>query len=110
MKRWQGSCIGALPVPVIGGSSLLFFVPVGGAMIAGIPPMFYKLTEWAACPGAVLVVREKTNRGPATTSPGGMTGHQEEWTCTFEDGSQKIVSNEEIALKEFGASFIAARV
>jgi len=39
-----------------------------------------------------------------------MTGHQEEWTCTFEDGSQKIVSNEEIALKEFGASFIAARV
>ncbi len=110
MKRWQGSCIGALPVPVIGGSSLLFFVPVGGAMIAGIPPVFYKLTEWAACPDAVLVVREKTNRGPATTSPGGMTGHQEEWTCTFEDGSQKIVSNEEIALKEFDASFIAARV
>ena len=28
MKRWQGSCIGALLVLVIGGSSLLFVVPV----------------------------------------------------------------------------------
>ena len=30
MKRWHGSCIGALIVLLIGGGSLLFFVPVGG--------------------------------------------------------------------------------
>ena len=89
---------------------MLFFVPVGGAIIAGMPIVFDKLTEWAVCPGAVVVVREEYNRGPATTNPSGMTGHQEEWTCTFEDGSQKIVSNEEIAFKGLGASFTAAVV
>lgn len=110
MKRWQGSCIGALLVLVIGGSLLLFIVPVGGAMIAGVPPVFDKLTEWVVCPGAVLIVKEDYNHGPVTTSPSGMTGHQEEWTCTFEDGTQKIVPNEEIAFKGLGASFTAAGV
>ena len=36
-----------------------------------------------------------------------MTGHQEEWTCTFADGTQKVVLNEEIAFKGMGASFTA---
>jgi hypothetical protein len=39
-----------------------------------------------------------------------MTGHQEEWTCTFEDGTQKVVPNEEIAFKGIGASFTAAGI
>lgn len=107
MKRWQGSCLGALLVLIIGGSSLLFIVPVGGAMLIGIPPVFDKLTGWAVCPGAVSISQEEYNSGPVTTSPSGMTGHQEEWTCTFEDGSTKIIPNEEIALKGMGASITA---
>lgn len=110
MKRWQGSCIGAFLVLLIGGGSLLFFVPVGGAMLVGIPPIFDKLTAWVVCPGAVSIVQDEYNSGPVTTSPSGMTGHQEEWTCTFEDGSQKIIPNEEIAFKGMGASFTAAGV
>ena len=110
MKRWQGSCIGAFLVLLIGGGSLLFFVPVGGAMLVGMPPVFDKLTAWAVCPGAVSIVQDEYNSGPVTTSPSGMTGHQEEWTCTFEDGSQKIILNEEIAFKGMGASFTAAGV
>ena len=110
MKRWQGSCIGALLVLLIGGASLIFFVLVGGAMIAGIPPLFDRLTGWAVCPGAVSIEREEYNRGPVTTSPTGITGHQEEWTCIFEDGTQKIVPNEEIAFKGLGASFTAAGI
>ncbi len=110
MKRWHGSCIGALLVLLIGGASLLFIVPVGGAMLVGIPPVFDKLTGWAVCPGAVSIDQEEYNRGPVTTSPTGGTGHQEEWVCTFEDGSQKIVPNEEIAVKGLGASFTAAGI
>jgi hypothetical protein len=110
MKRWHGSCIGALLVLLIGGGSLLFFVPVGGAMLVGIPPVFDALTGWAVCPGAVAIEQEEYNFGPATSSPSGMGGHQEEWTCTFEDGSQKVVPNEEIAFKGLGASFTAAGV
>jgi len=45
-----------------------------------------------------------------TTSPTGMTGHQEEWTCTFEDGSRKVIPNEEIAFKGLGASFTAVGI
>jgi len=104
MKRWQGSCIGALLVLLIGGGPLLFIVPVGGAMLVGIPPVFDKLAGWAVCPGAVSISQDKYNFGPVTTSPSGPTGHQEEWTCTFEDGSQKVVPNEEIAFKGIGAS------
>ena len=110
MKRWQGSCLGALLVLLIGGSSLLFIVPVGGAMLVGMPPVFDKLTGWAVCPGAVAISQEEYNSGPVTTSPSGMTGHQEEWTCTFEDGTQKIVPNQEIAAKGLGASFAAAGI
>jgi hypothetical protein len=110
MKRWQGSCIGAFLVLLIGGGSLFFFVPVGGAMLVGIPPVFDKLTGLVVCPGAVSISTEEFNSGPTTSSPTGGFGHQEEWTCTFKDGTQKIVPNEEIAFKGLGASFTAAGV
>ena len=110
MKRWQGSCIGALLALLICGASLIFIVPVGGGILVGIPPVFDKLTGWVVCPGAVSISQEEYTSGPVTTSPSGMTGHQEEWTCTFQDGSQKIVPNEEIALKGITASFAAAGV
>jgi hypothetical protein len=110
MKQWHGSCIGVLLVLLIGGASMLFIVPVGGAMLVGLPPVFDKLTAWAVCPGAVSVSQDEYNFGPVTTSPSGPSGHQEEWTCTFEDGSQKVVPNEEIALKGIGASMGAAGI
>jgi hypothetical protein len=59
MKRWHGSCIGAALVFLIGGASLFFIVPVGGAMLIGIPPVFDKLTEWAVCPGAESVLQRE---------------------------------------------------
>ena len=110
MKRWHASCLGAFLVLLIGGGSLFFIIPVGGAMLIGIPPVFDRLTGWVVCPGAVSIAQVEFNSGPVTTSPSGMTGHQEEWTCTFEDGTQKVVPNEEIALKGIGASFTAAGI
>jgi len=110
MKRWQGSCLSAFLVLLICGGSMLFIVPVGGAMLVGIPPVFDKLTGWAVCPGAVSISQDEYNSGPVTSSPTGMTGHQEEWTCTFKDGTQKVVPNEEIALKGLGASAAAVGI
>ena len=110
MKRWHGSCIGALLVLLIGGGSLLFFVPVVGATLLGVPPVFDALTGWAVCPGAVSIDKDEYNSGPVTTSPSGPTGHQEEWTCTFEDGTQKVVPNEEIFIKGLGASVTAVGI
>jgi len=104
MKRWQGSCIGAFLVLLICGSSLIFLVPVGGAMIIGVPPLFDKLTGWVVCPNAVSISVDEYNSGPTTSDPNGTYGHQEEWICTFRDVSQKVVPNEEIFLKGTGAS------
>ncbi len=110
MKRWHGALIGASLVALIGGSSMLFFVPVGGAVIAGVPPVFNALTGWVVCPGAVSIERRQYNHGRVTTSSTGGTGHQQEWTCTYDDGRRRVVPNEEIALKGLGASFAVAGV
>jgi hypothetical protein len=106
MKRWQGSCIGAVLVLVIGGGSLLFLVPVGGAMIAGIPPLFEKLTAYVLCPDAADYSYSDFGSAPIdSTNPSGGTGHFTELTCTYQDGAQKVFGNEELALKGLAASF-----
>jgi len=111
MKRWQGSCIGAFLVLLIGGAALVFFVPFGGALIAALPPVFDRLTADTLCPDATEYSYNDYNFGVATSSsPSGGTGHYTELTCTFADGSQKVFGNEEVGLKGLGASFSAAGI
>jgi hypothetical protein len=111
MKRWQGSCLGALLVLLIGGASLIFFVPFGGALITTVPPLFDRLTAYALCPDATDYSYRDYNFGvPTTSSPGGGTGHYTELTCTYADGSQQVFENEEVGLKGLAASFTAAGV
>lgn len=106
MKRWQGSCIGAILVLLIGGSSLIFFVPFGGAMIAGIPPLFNKLTASVLCPDATDYSYRDFGSAPIdSTNPSGGTAHYTELTCSYKDGTEKTFPNEEVALKGLGASF-----
>src|SRR5687768_12600689 len=111
MKRWQGSCIGALLVLLIGGASLIFLVPFGGAMIAAIPPVFDRLTAYVLCPDATAYSYHDFGFGtPTTSSPSGGTGHYTELTCTYADGSQKVFGNDEVGLKGLAASFTAAGI
>jgi hypothetical protein len=111
MKRWQGSCIGALLVLLIGGSSLIFLVPFGGAMIAAVPPVFDRLTAYVLCPNATDYSYMDYGFGtPTTSSPSGGTGHFTELTCTYADGSQKVFGNEEVGVKGLAASFTAAGI
>lgn len=111
MKRWQGSCLGAFLVFLVGGASLLFFVPFGGAMITTVPSLFNRLTAYALCPDATDYSFRDYNFGvPTTSSPGGGTGHYTELTCTYADGSQKVFENEEVGLKGLAASFTAAGI
>jgi hypothetical protein len=111
MKRWQGSCIGAFLALLVGGGSLLFFVPFGGAMIAGMPPVFDRLTAYVLCPDATDYFYTDSGFGqPTTTSPTGGTGHYTELTCTYADGSQKTFPNEEVAIKGLGAAAVASAI
>ena len=111
MQRWHGSCIGALLVLLIGGGSLIFLVPFGGAMIAAMPPVFDRLTAYVLCPEATDYSYNDFGFGtPTTSSPTGGTGHYTELTCTYADGSQKVFGNEEVGLKGLAASFTAAGI
>jgi len=111
MKRWHGSCIGALLVLLIGGGSLIFLVPFGGAMIAAVPPVFDRLTAYVLCPDATDYSYNDYGFGtPTTSSPSGGTGHYTELTCTYADGSQKVFGNDEVGLKGLAASFTAAGI
>jgi hypothetical protein len=111
MKRWQGSCIGVTLVLLIGGGSLFFFVPFGCAMIAGIPPLFDRLTAYVLCPNATDYSYRDFGSVPIdSTNPSGGTGHFTELTCTYADGSQKVFGNEEVGLKGLAAAFTAAGI
>ena len=111
MKRWQGSCLGAFLVLLICGGSMIFFVPFGGAMIAGIPPLFDRITAYALCPDATDYSYKDYGFGQQTTSsPSGGTGHYTELTCTYADGSQKTFPNEEVGLKGLGAAALVSAI
>jgi hypothetical protein len=106
MKRWQGSCIAAMLVLLIGGGSLIFLVPFGGAMIAAMPPVFDRLTAYVLCPEATEYSYRDYGSVPIdSTNPSGGTGHFTELTCTYPDGSQKVFENDEVGLKGLAASF-----
>jgi hypothetical protein len=111
MKRWQGSCIGAFLVLLIGGGSLVFFVPFGGAMIVANSSLFDRLTAYVLCPDATDYSYNDYGFGQQTTSsPSGGTGHYTELTCTYKDGSQKTFPNEEVAIKGLAASGIVSAI
>ena len=57
------------------------------------------------CPGAVSTTEQKGASGPTTSSPSGTYGHTVEITCTFADGSTKVISNEEFAVTAIGGMF-----
>ena len=111
MKRRHASCIGILLALLIGGGSLIFLVPFGGAMIVAMPPVFDRLTAYALCPDAAdYSYRDYGFGTPATSSPSGGTGHYTELTCIYADGSQKVFGNEEVGIKGLAAAFTAAGV
>jgi len=111
MKRWHGSCIGAFLVLLLCGSSLLFFVPMGGAMIAANSTLFDKLTAYVLCPDATDYSYNDYGSAPIdSTNPSGGTGHFTELTCTYQDGTQKVFPNDEVGLKGLGAAFAASGI
>jgi hypothetical protein len=111
MKRGQGSCIGAFLVLLVGGSSLIFLVPFGGAMIAAIPPLFDRLTAYVLCPDAIDYSYRDFGSAPIdSTNPSGGTAHFTELTCTYADGSQRVFENDEVGLKGLAASFTVAGI
>jgi hypothetical protein len=80
-------------------------------MIAGVSPLFDRLTAYVLCPDAVDSAYRDYGAGtPTTSSPSGRTGHLTELTCTYADSSQRVLGNDEVGLKGLAASFTAAGI
>ena len=85
---------------VISGSTFML-----GPTLSAIPGLSDKITVAVYCPGAVSNSVEEGASTQTTTSPTGTYGHTVEITCTFADGSTKVISNEQVAVSSIGGMF-----
>ena len=85
---------------VIFGSSFML-----GPMLFSSDAVSRKVAVAYYCPGAVSSSEERGPSAPTTSDPTGTYGHTVEVTCTFADGSTKVISNEEFAVTAIGGMF-----
>jgi hypothetical protein len=76
-----------------------------GPSLFAVPDLSDKITVTVYCPGAESTSVEEGASTQTTTSPSGGYGHTVEITCTFADGSTKVIKNEEFALASIGGMF-----
>ncbi|CAG0999020.1 hypothetical protein ANAEL_02812 [Anaerolineales bacterium] len=76
-----------------------------GPSFFAIPGLNDKIAVALYCPGAESASVEEGTSTPTTTSPSGVYGHTVEVTCTFADGSTRVIRNEEFALASIGGVF-----
>ena len=76
-----------------------------GPSLFAVPNLSDKIVVALYCPGAESASVEEGASTPTSTSPSGGYGHTVEITCTFADGSTKLIRNEEFALASIGGMF-----
>ncbi len=76
-----------------------------GPSLFVIPNLNNKIAEAIYCPGAQSTSLQEGASTPTTSDPSGTYGHTVEITCSFEDGSTKVIRNEQYALASIGGMF-----
>jgi hypothetical protein len=76
-----------------------------GPSLFAVPNLSDKIAVAVYCPGAESTSIQEGTSTPTTTSPSGGYGHTVEITCTFADGSTRVIRNEEFALASIGGMF-----
>jgi len=76
-----------------------------GPSLFAIPNLSDKIAVAMYCPGAESTLTQEGASVPTTSSPSGGYGHTVEITCTFADGSTKVIRNEQFALASIGGMF-----
>lgn len=76
-----------------------------GPSLFVIPNLNDKIAVAIYCPGAESTSTQEGASTPTTSDPNGTYGHTVEITCTFADGSTKIIRNEQFALASIGGMF-----
>ena len=76
-----------------------------GPSLFAIPNLSDKIAVAMYCPGVESTSTQEGASVPTTSSPSGGYGHTVQITCTFADGSTKIIRNEQFALASIGGIF-----
>lgn len=76
-----------------------------GPSLFAVPNLNDKIAVALYCPGAESTSVQEGASVPTTSDPSGTYGHTVEITCTFADGSTKIIRNEQFALASIGGMF-----
>ena len=76
-----------------------------GPSLFAVPNLDESIAVAMFCPGAESTSVQKGASTPTTSSPSGTYGHTVEITCYFEDGSTKIIRNEQFAIAAIGGTF-----
>ncbi len=76
-----------------------------GPSLFAIPNLNDKIALAVFCPGAESSSTQEGASTPTTSDPNGTRGHTVEITCSFADGSTKIIRNEQYALASIGGMF-----
>jgi hypothetical protein len=92
--------LGALSCGIIFATTFML-----GPSLFAIPNLNDKIAVAMYCPGAESTLVEEGASTPTTSSPSGGYGHTVQITCTFADGSTKVIRNEEFALASVGGMF-----
>ena len=92
--------VGAISCGIIFGTTFIL-----GPSLFAVPNLNDKIAVAVYCPGAESTSLEEGASTPTTSDPSGTYGHTVEITCTFADGSTKIIRNEQFALASIGGMF-----
>ncbi len=92
--------LGALSCGIIFSTTFMF-----GPSLFAVPNLNDKIAVAVYCPGAESTLTQEGASTRTTTSPSGGYGHTVEITCSFADGSTKVIRNEQFALASIGGMF-----
>jgi hypothetical protein len=76
-----------------------------GPSLFAVPGLDEKVAVTMYCPGAERTSLEEGASTQTTSDPTGTYGHTVQVTCYFEDGSTKVIRNEQYALAAIGGTF-----
>ena len=92
--------LGALSCGIIFATTFML-----GPSLFAVPNLSDKIAVAMYCPGAESTSTKEGASTQTTSSPSGGYGHTVEITCTFADGSTKVIRNEQFALASIGGMF-----
>ncbi len=102
---WIARLIAWVVIGVISCGIIFVTTFMFGPSLFAVPNLNDKIAVALYCPGAESTSVQEGASVPTTSDPSGTYGHTVEITCTFADGSTKIIRNEQFALASIGGMF-----